>query len=132
MAFETKDYVESIPKPSNVIKTRRQTHSKYKNHPKEKEIIQAYNNGMMVKDIADRFNLSMGGLYIILNSLKTVGKRNKMYDNKSYTSWYEDISNDYKKGMSNDDIITKYGLRNPSHIYYALKKTGTKTNRIFR
>lgn len=97
--------------------------SKFKSR-KEKDILTLYKKGYPVQDICNKFNISRGLLYTIVNNHK-VGKRNitKALYNKikhilNNTSKLENIIKDYGV-LTNKEIYDKYDIHK-NGLYFIL------------
>lgn len=97
--------------------------SKFKSR-KEKDILTLYKKGYPVQDICNKFNISMGLLYTIVNNHK-VGKRNitKALHNKikhilNNPSKLENIIKDYGV-LTNKEIYDKYDIHK-NGLYFIL------------
>lgn len=93
--------------------------SKEYNTPKERFIVESYNQGIPLRDISKEANVSIGLIYTVLNSYK-VGKRN----NKSQVE--KRIAHILNDPVKIKNIITDYQFMNLQDIYkkYNIHKNG--------
>lgn len=89
------------------------------NTPKERFIVERYNQGIPLKDISKEANVSIGLIYTVLNSYKVSKRNNKSQVEKRI----EHILNDPVKIKN---IITDYQFMNLQDIYkkYDIHKNG--------
>ena len=102
----------------------------------EAAVLIDYRNGMAVKHIRQKYSISVGCVYKIINSNK-IERRMKPYQKKKRdvkrrpekAAQDKLVAEDYLSGMLLTDILTKYQFAHFKNIYRALEREGIEINR---